>query len=67
MADLFPPSLLKPAAKQEVLQWLRTLPIPPARRKDLLIHWADQVAILLSADDFIAANAEELTTPPAQQ
>ena len=37
--DYFPPALLKPEAKNDVINWLHVLPLPIDTKKSLLAFW----------------------------
>ena len=58
--DYFPPSLLKPEAKDDVLSWLAQLPLPVVAKKPILSLWSKTYNVQLTADDWKLATGEDL-------
>jgi len=47
---IFPPVLLDPSKKDEVLIFLRELPVPPRRKKQALVAWCQYTGVALDRD-----------------
>ena len=62
MPDLtiFPEVFRRPEALQQVLKWIRDLPIPLEARKDLLSFWAHTYTTQLTAEQWHYAIPEEI-------
>jgi hypothetical protein len=54
MTDInyFPPSLQTPEAKDEVIAWVKQLPLPLEAKKSLLSHWSKFTNTQLTLDDW---------------
>ena len=60
MAEVFPPSWMRPGAIRRVVELLKHLPIDARTKKRTLQEWADHVDVKLTA-----AVVEEVTGLPA--
>jgi len=47
---IFPAALLDPRRKDEVILFLRQLPVPPNRKKEALVAWCRYVGVALDRD-----------------
>lgn len=48
--EVFPPALLAQERWEEVVILLQSLPIPPRRKKHLIIEWSKVVGVALTED-----------------
>ena len=55
MAQFIPPSFNTPEAKDDLLEWVATLPIDPQDAKQLLLDWAALTGTSLTATDIRTA------------
>ncbi|MBA7703220.1 hypothetical protein ES703_112002 [subsurface metagenome] len=58
MTEFFPPSFMTPHALEDVISWIRSLPLDSVDRKELLMDWASIVGVSLSGDDVLRAIPE---------
>ena len=58
MTEFFPPSLMTQAALDEVINWIRALPLDSQDKKRMLMDWAAIVGVSLSGDDVLRAIPE---------
>ena len=61
MTDYFPPSFMNPDALEEVIEWLRALPIDHVDKKRELLTWASIVGVHLTGEQVLAALPELLS------
>ena len=55
---LFPPSLRRPEAKEEVINWIADWPFPLEAKKSGLRLWAETYNVQLSQADWARATGE---------
>jgi hypothetical protein len=48
--EVFPPALLFKDKWDEVVIFLQKLPIPPRRKKEVIVEWANYVGAVLTRD-----------------
>jgi hypothetical protein len=48
--EVFPPALLFKDRWDEVVIFLQKLPIPPRRKKEVIVEWANYVGAVLTRD-----------------
>jgi len=48
--EVFPPALLFKDKWDEVVIFLQELPIPPRRKKELIVEWTQYVGVTLTRD-----------------
>ena len=61
--EVFPPALLYKDKWDEVVIFLQQLPIPPRRKKELIVEWTQFVGAVLTHDmvkDVLGLEAEEV-------
>jgi hypothetical protein len=58
VAEVFPPGLLDREREDDVVVFLRGLPIDPEDRKQLLVEWCHLVGAVLTRDLVERAGAE---------
>lgn len=59
-SGVIPEELLRPEAREQMIQFLRRLPIPVRRRKALAFGWAKEVGAQLSTAEIKALEAPEV-------
>lgn len=57
---LFPETFRRPEAKDQVLKWLRDLPLPLEAKKATLTLWAQTYLVMLTQQDWQFTIPEEL-------
>jgi len=61
--EVFPPALLYKDKWDEVVIFLQQLPIPPRRKKELIVEWTQFVGAVLTKDmvkDVLGIEGEEV-------
>lgn len=61
--EVFPPALLFKDKWDEVVLFLQDIPIPPRRKKEVIVEWAKYVGAALTRDmvkDVLGLDAEEV-------
>lgn len=58
MTEFFPPSFMTANALDNVVEWIRELPLDSVDRKELLLSWAAIVGVSLTGEDVLKAIPE---------
>jgi len=58
MTEFFPPAFMTARALDDVIEWIRQLPLDSVDRKELLLSWAAIVGVSLTGEDVLRAIPE---------
>jgi len=51
--EIFPPQFLVADAKEDIILLLMRLPLPPQRKKELAVQWAQMVGAQFTRDEIL--------------